>query len=116
MSDTILAALIAAVSSSGVTGIILAGMKRRWARQDAERAEAMADDKTLIAIKNALRVLLVDRIKYLGGCYVARKGITLEEKENLTEMHAACKPLGLDGHLDVTMREVERLPIISEGR
>lgn len=107
MSDAVIAALIAAVSSSGVTGLVLAVMQRRWKQRDEK-------DDTLTAIVNALKVLMVDRVRHLGGVYVANRGITLEDKENLKEMKQAYAELGGNGHLDVIMHEVDRLPIINK--
>ena len=44
MNDVIIA-LIAAASSSGVTGIILAILNRKWAKSDRKREGAAKDDK-----------------------------------------------------------------------
>ena len=116
MSDTILAALIAAVSSSGVTGIILAILNRKWSRSDRREAQEHQEDKKLDAVVAGLKVLTVDRVRYLGQCYIDNHEITLADKENLREMYQAYKELGGNGHLEVVMREVERLPIVEVRR
>lgn len=96
----ILSAILCAVTGSGVTAIVLALLQRKWAKDDKQDA--------VIA---GLKVLTVDRVRYLGKCYIAEGEITLEDKENLEEMHRAYKALGGNGHLDTVMRGVEKLPI-----
>lgn len=95
--------LCAAMSSSGLTAIILAAMQRRWNKADRRDA-----------IVQALKVLTVDRVRYLARCYIKDGGIALEDKETLQDMHRAYKALGGNGHLDTAMAEVERLPIRNE--
>lgn len=34
---------------------------------------------------------MIDRVRYLGECYIIRGHITLDEKENLVEMYQAYK-------------------------
>ena len=58
MSDTILAALIAAVSSSGVTGIILAILNRKWNRSDKLEAQESREDQKLDAVVTGLAASL----------------------------------------------------------
>ena len=54
----------------------------------------------------------MDKIRYLGLCYIGSNGISLEEKETLQEMHDAYESLGGNGHLDTVMDEVDRLPVV----
>ena len=56
---------------------------------------------------------MIDRVRYLGGEYIARQEITLEDKENLRDMYAAYKALGGNGHLETVMAEVDRLPVVT---
>ena len=90
----------ACLGSSGLTAIVLAVMQRRWACQD--RQDAIVD---------GLKVLTVDRVRYLGRTYIKAQSITLEDKENLEDMYRAYKALGGNGHLETVMDEVERLPV-----
>ena len=89
------------IGGSGFTGIILAVLQRKWAKEDKQSA-----------VVNALKVLMIDRVRYVGGCHFRAKGITLDDKETLLEMHQAYRQLGGNGHLDMIMDEVNRLPII----
>lgn len=102
---TIWETLTACLGSSGLTALILAVLQRRWAKEDKQDA-----------IVNGLKVLTVDRVRYLAQCYIRDGDITLEDKETLQDMHRAYKALGGNGHLDTAMAAIEKLPIHNEGR
>ena len=94
----------ACLGSSGLTAIVLAILQRRWSCQDKQDA--------LVA---GLKVLTVDRVRYLGRCYILDGKISLEDRENLEEMYTAYKSLGGNGHLETIMSEVRRLPVKGES-
>lgn len=96
--------VIACLGSSGLTAIVLAILQRRWSCQDKQDA--------LVA---GLKVLTVDRVRYLGRCYILDGKISLEDRENLEEMYTAYKSLGGNGHLETIMSEVRRLPVKGES-
>ena len=100
VSIEIVQIVISAVTGSGITAIILALLQRKWAR----------DDKS-DAIVEALKVLMVDRVRHLGQAYIAAGSVSLSDKEALEEMHRAYKALGGNGHLNTVMEEVDELPI-----
>ena len=58
--DAIIQTLLACVGSSGLTAIILALLQRRWSKADKRDA-----------VVAGLKVLTVDRVRYLGKCYIA---------------------------------------------
>lgn len=95
--------IVSAVTGSGVTAILLACIQRQWAKQDKQDA-----------IVAALKVLMVDRVRYLGQRYVAEGCISLSDKETIKDMHSAYKALGGNGHLNTIMEEVEDLPLRKE--
>lgn len=97
--------LTACACSSGLTGLVLALLQRHWSKQDKQDS-----------IVSALKVLTVDRVRYLAQCYIRDGDITLEDKETLQDMHRVYKALGGNGHLDTAMAAVEKLPIHNEGR
>lgn len=99
---------LAALGSGGLSAIIVALLNRHWAKQDKE------DDK-LAGLVAAQKVLMIDRVRYLGQHYIDAGGISLADKENLEEMHKAYTALGGNGHLDTVMAEVEELPILKKG-
>ncbi len=92
--------IISAVTSSGVTAIILALLQRKWAKDDRQDA-----------IVEALKVLMIDRVRYLGNRYIQEGSVKLSDKETLQDMHRAYKALGGNGHLNTVMAEVDELPI-----
>lgn len=98
-----LLALLGAVG--GCSAIIVACLNRKWAKEDKK------DDK-ISAVVTSQKLIMQDRVRYLGKKYISEHGISLEDKETLQEMHKAYKALGGNGHLDTVMDEVERLPII----
>lgn len=103
VSIEIVQIVISAVTGSGVTAIILALLQRKWAR----------DDKS-DAIVEALKVLMVDRVRHLGQAYISAGSVSLSDKEALEEMHRAYKALGGNGHLNTIMAEVDDLPLRKE--
>lgn len=94
--------ILGAGIGSGIMAIVLAMLQRRWANSDKSDA-----------IVAGLKVLTVDRVRYLGKCYIEQKEITLDDKENLQEMYRAYKALGGNGHLEIVMNEVNGLPVVT---
>ena len=113
--ETIFTVLGLCLGSSGVSGLIVACFQRHWARQDKQEAKTDQKDEKQDAIVNGLKVLTVDRVRYLARCYIRDGDITLEDKETLQDMHRAYKALGGNGHLDTAMAAVEKLPIHNTG-
>ena len=101
--DDVVAIIIACLGSSGLTAIILAVLQRRWAKSDKQDA-----------VVAGLKVLTVDRVRYLGRCYILDEKITLEDRENLEDMYRAYKALGGNGHLETLISEVRKLPISND--
>lgn len=95
--------IIACLGSSGLTAIILAVLQRRWAKSDKQDA-----------VVAGVKVLTVDRVRYLGRCYILDEKITLEDRENLEDMYRAYKALGGNGHLETIISEVRKLPISND--
>lgn len=92
---------------SGVMAIIHAYLNRKWTKADKQ-------DDRLDNIVEAQKLIMLDRVRYLGKTYIAANGISLEDKETLHEMHKAYKALGGNGHLDTVMEEVDHLPLVSK--
>ena len=100
----ILVGILGAGIGAGAMSILQAWLTRKWAKSDK-------DESKLDAVVTAQKLIMLDRVRYLGKKYISEKEISLEDKETLTEMHKAYKALGGNGHLDTVMEEVERLPI-----
>lgn len=103
--ENIIIALIGALTGSGVSSIIVVLLQRKWAKQDRH-------DERVDALVEANKVLMIDKVRYLGKKYISEGEIHLEDKENLIEMYDAYKKLGGNGHLDTVMYEVNHLKVI----
>lgn len=103
--NEIIIALIAALTGSGVSSLVIVLLQRKWSKQDKhdERVDALVD---------ATKVQMIDRVRWLGRGYIEAGEIRLEDKENLKEMYAAYKRLGGNGHLDTIMSEVDHLKVV----
>jgi hypothetical protein len=103
--DSVILALIGALTGTGVSSVIVVLLQRKWAKQDNrdERVDALVD---------ANKVLMIDKVRWLGKKYISEGEISLEDKENLLEMYKAYKRLGGNGHLDTVMDEVNHLKVI----
>jgi hypothetical protein len=90
---------------SGVVQIILWKLNRKAKKQDEE-------SNGTTHIKNALCVILYDRIKYLGRHHIGAGFISVEDLEDLTKMHTSYKEdLNGNGFLDNLMSQVKALPL-----
>lgn len=103
--EWLLTALIGALTGSGVCGIVIACLQRKWAKEDKH-------DERVDALVTANKVLMIDKVRHLGKTYIEAGEIHLEDKENLKEMYDAYKRLGGNGHLDMVMSEVNHLKVI----
>ena len=96
--------ILGAGIGSGIMMIFHAMLQRKWQKEDrsADKMDAQTE---------ALKVIMRDRVNYLGKTYVKRGYISLDEKDTLKEMFKAYKGLGGNGHLDTIMDEVEKLEV-----
>lgn len=103
--ESLVVALISALTGTGVSSIIVVLLQRKWSKQDKR-------DNRVDALVEANKVLMIDKVRYLGKKYISEGEIHLEDKENLQEMYDAYKRLGGNGHLDTVMYEVNRLNVV----
>lgn len=98
MNQTIIIAII----SSGALSTLITGLfsiyKSRREKQDGVTA--------------GVRMLLYDRVKFLGKKYLEKGMVTAEELEDLVEMHRLYHNMGGNGFLDSIMDSVKHLQII----
>lgn len=98
MSEVIIVAII----SSGALSALISGIFLIISNR-------MKEDE---GIKAGMKMLLYDRIKHLGKFYIHRGNVTLEELNDLHDMHEIYHDqLGGNGFLDSLMHRVESLPI-----
>lgn len=102
--NTLLTIVIAVVGSSGVASVVVACLQRHWSKKDRE-------DGRIDALVAAQKVLMIDRVRYLGRAYIRDGHIELADKENIIAMYNAYKELGGNGDLTTVMDEVNRLEV-----
>ena len=95
--------LLSGAFSTALASLVLACFNRKWAKDDKRDAIVMAQ-----------KLVMLDRVRFLAKQYIAAGRISLEDKEHLGEMHTAYKELGGNGHLDLIMKEVDRLPVVGD--
>lgn len=108
MMEMLLTLVSVALGSSGLSAIIVEILNHHWAKKRGTSTK-------LDALCEAQKVLMIDRVRWLGESYIIRGYITLDEKESLAEMYEAYKRLGGNGHLKTVMEEVHRLPVREKG-
>lgn len=99
--------ILGAGIGSGIMAIVLAAFQRKWSKQDKH-------DERIDALVNAQKVMMIDRVKWLGNQYIKAREITLSDKDTLVDMHKAYRALGGNGHLDVILNEVDKLPVVEQ--
>lgn len=86
--------------------------KKEDTAQEKEHLDYKEVDRKLNVLFLADRTLLYDRIKHLGKSYIARGWVTVEELEDLTNMHKVYHDpdkLNGNGFLDELMKTVNHL-------
>lgn len=104
MTQAIVVALIAAISSSGVCSIILYIIQRRDKQKDkdSENSEAMA--KMLCGVGHEL-------ISMRGSAILKRKWVSQDEYEDFVKyLYEPYKKLGGNGTAEKIMKEIMALP------
>ncbi len=92
---------VAIISSSAFSALITGLFARR---QDKQRKES--------GVSSGVRMLLYDRIKFLGKKYIASGVIEADALEDLIEMHKIYHDeLAGNGFLDKIMADVKALPV-----
>lgn len=98
-------------------------LKRKAAKEDRTEAEAEAQkqseverisetEKKIDKLTVGVRVLLLDRIQYLGQTYIRDGEVDFDDRRRLNDMHTVYHSgLGGNGDLDVLMNEVNSLPL-----
>lgn len=90
------------------------------AEEKAEERKAEIDEKewkkhtdeTIEALAIGVRVILMDRIRYLGQEYIKDGEVDFDDRRLLNQMHSVYhNTLGGNGDLDILMKEVDELPL-----
>lgn len=79
--------------------------KRKFDQEDGE-------DEDNKALKDGLKWVLYDRIRFLGQHYIGDGSVDFDDRRILNEMHSCYhNGLGGNGDLDNLMGEVNKLPL-----
>lgn len=100
----VLTIILSVLGSSSVASVIVAILQHHWSKKEKK-------DERIDALVAAQQVMMIDRVRFLGRCYIQNGEITLADKENLVSMYNAYKALGGNGHLETVMREVDQLEV-----
>lgn len=77
-----------------------------------ESAWKKRTDRTIDALAVGVRVILMDRIRYLGQEYIKDGEVDFDDRRLLNQMHSVYhNTLGGNGDLDILMKEVDELPL-----
>lgn len=96
--------LLGAGIGSGVMMILHTMLQRRWQKEDKSLDQMDAQTE-------ALKVLMIDRVKHLGKIYIKQKFVYYDDKETLKEMYHSYKRLGGNGQLKTLMDEIDKLEV-----
>lgn len=111
MSDTVTVALVAGLAA--ILGAAIAQVGEGM-RQKRKRKYDKADtrDKDLQALRDGLKWVLYDRVRYLGQKYICEGAVDFDDRRILNLMHKSYHDgLGGNGDLDVIMKAVNALPL-----
>jgi hypothetical protein len=105
MSNDIVIAVITALSSSGVTGLITYLLQRHDKKKDAKNAKNSAQSQMVMGLGH-------DRIVALASDIIGRGYVTKDEYENLYKyLYKPYKALGGNGTAEKMIHEVNNLPM-----
>lgn len=94
--------IIIAIISSGALSTLISGAFSIW-KSRREREDG---------ITAGVRMILYDRVKFLGKKYLENGQVTADELEDLVEMHRIYHGMGGNGFLDSIMDSVKHLNIV----
>lgn len=108
MSEIIIAVLSGSALSALITQIGNYISERRKHKDSKEDTEDARD----AAVRQGMKLLLADKLQYLGLKFLDEGEITFTNRKMLNEMHSAYhNGLGGNGDFDGLMKEVNELPL-----
>ena len=107
--QTIITAVITALTSSGFVSLILYFLQRRDRRKEKEDSIESAQAKMLLGLGH-------DRILSITDRLVKRGAITLKEKRNLEYLWKPYSSLHGNGDCEIGYKACQQLPVVSEEK
>ena len=105
--QTIITAVVSALTSSGVVSLVLYFLQRRDKKKEKEESMESATSKMLLGLGH-------DRILSITDRLVKRGSITLKEKRNLEYLWKPYNDLGGNGDCKIGYDACQKLPVVSE--
>ena len=107
--QTIITAVITALTSSGFVSLILYFLQRRDRQKEKEESIESAQAKMLLGLGH-------DRIPSITDRLVKRGAITLKEKRNLEYLWKPYSSLHGNGDCEIGYKACQQLPVVSEEK
>lgn len=107
--QTIITAVITALTSSGFVSLILYFLQRRDRQKEKEESIESAQAKMLLGLGH-------DRILSITDRLVKRGAITLKEKRNLEYLWKPYSSLHGNGDCEIGYKACQQLPVVSEEK
>lgn len=104
--------IIAVLGGSALAALI--NQIGEYVRQRRKHKDATDDkeDSDMKALKEGMKYVLYDRIRWLGQAYIAKGEVDFDDRRVLHSMHNVYHNLlGGNGDLDSLMQEVNELPL-----
>lgn len=105
--QTIITAVVSALTSSGFVSLVLYFLQRRDKKKEKEESMESATSKMLLGLGH-------DRILSITDRLVKRGSITLKEKRNLEYLWKPYSDLGGNGDCKIGYDACQKLPVVSE--
>ena len=105
--QTVITAVVSALTSSGFVSLVLYFLQRRDKKKEKEESMESATSKMLLGLGH-------DRILSITDRLVKRGSITLKEKRNLEYLWKPYNDLGGNGDCKIGYDACQKLPVVSE--
>ena len=106
-TQTIVTAVVSALTSSGFVSLVLYFLQRRDKKKEKEESMGSATSKMLLGLGH-------DRILSITDRLVKRGSITLKEKRNRDYLWKPYNDLGGNGDCKIGYDACQKLPVVSE--
>jgi hypothetical protein len=84
----------------------------RWGKKKDKKTEAeCATENSINVLKSAMKVIMLDRILYLGRAYIKAEKVDADDRRRLCQMHEVYHKLGGNGDADLIMAAVNNLQL-----
>ncbi len=110
-SDLLIAGGVAVAGMKIIEVIITWALGRVGKNKDNQTEKERATNISIKALKDGQKVILLDRILYLGRAYIHENEVDADDRRRLIAMHDVYHQLGGNGDADLIMNAVKALRI-----